>query len=117
MAMNLGTHNARLRDKRSHHSRIARGFIPYGQALRPRQWTKNLIVFSGPFFAIQHTLFELRNGFYAFGLFSALASSFYLLNDILDVEADRKHPIKCQQPIAAGLVQVPWAMEHGGVIQ
>jgi decaprenyl-phosphate phosphoribosyltransferase len=43
-------------------------------------------------------------------LFCATSSSFYLINDIADVAADRQHPVKCQRPIAAGLVRVPVAI-------
>jgi 4-hydroxybenzoate polyprenyltransferase len=46
----------------------------------------------------------------AFALFCCASSSFYLLNDIADVESDRQHPVKCQRPIAAGLVTIPVAL-------
>ena len=83
--------------------------LPYLMALRPRQWTKNLIVFAAPLFAFSINLQSLLSSLLAFALFCGASSSFYLINDIADVEADRQHPVKCKRPIAAGLVSVPVA--------
>jgi decaprenyl-phosphate phosphoribosyltransferase len=83
--------------------------FPYLQALRPRQWTKNLIVFAAPLFAFSINLQSFLGALLAFALFCAASSSFYLINDIIDVESDRKHPVKCKRPIAAGLVSIPVA--------
>lgn len=80
------------------------------KALRPRQWTKNLIVFAAPLFAFDLNLQALFGSLLAFTLFCFTSSSFYLLNDIIDVEADRRHPVKCKRPIAAGLVAIPVAI-------
>ncbi len=82
----------------------------YLKALRPRQWTKNLIVFAAPLFAFSINQQSLLGSLLALGLFCAASSSFYLLNDIADVEADRRHPVKCNRPIAAGLVKIPVAI-------
>jgi 4-hydroxybenzoate polyprenyltransferase len=79
-------------------------------ACRPRQWTKNLLVFAAPLFAFR---FEPDIWFSASGAlvaFCLISSAVYLLNDSLDVEADRAHPGKCRRPIAAGLVTVPAAL-------
>lgn len=75
------------------------------QSLRPRQWLKNValfatLIFSGHLFDAQ--LF--RTTAWSFGAFCFLASSNYLLNDIRDREADRRHPIKRYRPIASGKV-------------
>ena len=79
--------------------------------LRPKQWAKNFFIFIPAFFAgvIFHivTLTELAFGFF---LFSAAASSIYILNDILDVESDRQHLTKCKRPIASGVLPVPLAI-------
>ncbi|MBW4474817.1 MAG: decaprenyl-phosphate phosphoribosyltransferase [Stenomitos rutilans HA7619-LM2] len=80
------------------------------KALRPRQWTKNFIVFAAPLFAFAFSLSTLLGSLLAFTLFCFTSSSFYLLNDIFDVESDRRHPVKCKRPIAAGLVAVPTAI-------
>lgn len=79
-------------------------------ALRPRQWTKNFIVFAAILFAFKLTWQSLWESFLAFTLFCAISSGFYLINDILDVESDRSHPIKCKRPIASGLVSIPLAI-------
>ncbi|MGC6482668.1 MAG: decaprenyl-phosphate phosphoribosyltransferase [Synechococcus sp.] len=79
-------------------------------ACRPRQWTKNLLVFAAPLFAFQ---FEadiwLRAGG-ALVVFCLMSSAIYLLNDCLDVADDRVHPSKRHRPIAAGLVSVRAAL-------
>lgn len=89
---------------------ITRSKNPYLTALRPRQWTKNLIVFAAPLFAFSINLQTLLGGLLAFALFCSASSSFYLINDIADVEADRQHPVKCNRPIAAGLISIPVAI-------
>lgn len=83
---------------------------PYFIALRPRQWTKNLIVFAAPLYAFNINLQSFLGSLLAFTLFCCVSSSFYLANDIVDVEADRQHPVKCKRPIAAKLVSIPIAI-------
>ena len=77
------------------------------EALRPKQWTKNLLVFAGVLFSQQldHPALVLRAcaGFLAFSL---LAGCTYLFNDLRDVEADRVHPRKRRRPIASGRLPV-----------
>jgi decaprenyl-phosphate phosphoribosyltransferase len=80
------------------------------KALRIRQWTKNLVVFAAPLFAFDLSIKTLLGGLLAFALFCAASSSFYLLNDIFDVQSDRQHPVKCKRPIASGLVSIPAAI-------
>jgi decaprenyl-phosphate phosphoribosyltransferase len=75
-------------------------------ALRPRQWTKNLVVFAAPLFAFSINLSSLEGSLLSFVLFCCVSSGFYLVNDIADVESDRQHPVKCKRPIAAGLVSL-----------
>lgn len=84
--------------------------LAYLLALRPKQWTKNLLVFAAPLFAFSINLSSLLGALVALILFCATSSSFYLLNDIKDVESDRLHPVKCKRPIAAGLVSVKVAL-------
>jgi 4-hydroxybenzoate polyprenyltransferase len=72
-------------------------------SLRPGQWTKNLVVFAGLLFGKQ--LFEPRAvavSCAAFAIFCALSGVIYLLNDVADREADRRHPLKSRRPIASG---------------
>ena len=73
--------------------------------LRPQQWVKNLFVFL-PLFFDRH-LFDveyLLPCVLVFFAFCFAASGIYCLKDIIDVEADRKHPEKCKRPIASGAV-------------
>ena len=84
--------------------------IPLLAACRPLQWTKNLLVFAAPLFAFS---FEAEVWLPAAGAlvaFCLISSAIYLLNDWLDVGADRAHPTKRNRPIAAGLVSVPAAL-------
>jgi len=72
-------------------------------SLRPEQWTKNLIVFAGLLFGRQ--LFDVRavlTAVGAFTVFCALSGVVYLVNDVADREADRRHPLKCRRPVASG---------------
>ncbi|MBD2608726.1 decaprenyl-phosphate phosphoribosyltransferase [Scytonema hofmannii FACHB-248] len=79
-------------------------------AMRPRQWTKNLVVFAAPLFAFSINLQSLLGSLLAFIMFCCASSSFYLINDIADVESDRQHPVKCNRPIASGLVKIKVAL-------
>jgi 4-hydroxybenzoate polyprenyltransferase len=73
------------------------------QALRPRQWTKNLLLFAGLLFSRQFgqplLLIHVVVGFVAFSLFSGAV---YLINDLGDLERDRMHPKKRLRPLASG---------------
>jgi 4-hydroxybenzoate polyprenyltransferase len=86
---------------------------PLLQALRPKQWTKNLLVFAGIIFAQQAgdpaLLLRAVAGFVAFSL---LAGTVYMLNDLRDIESDRQHPKKRLRPIASGKLApgVAWTM-------
>jgi decaprenyl-phosphate phosphoribosyltransferase len=85
-------------------------------ALRPRQWTKNLVVFAAPLFAFSINLQSFLGSLLAFILFCSASSSFYLINDIADVESDRQHPVKCNRPIASGLVKIKVALGMAAVL-
>ncbi|HEX6508608.1 MAG TPA: UbiA family prenyltransferase, partial [Chloroflexota bacterium] len=77
------------------------------RSARPKQWIKNGFVFAALIFAgkLGDPVLVTKTvaGFF---LFSALSSAVYLLNDAVDVEADRQHPLKASRPIAAGRVSV-----------
>jgi decaprenyl-phosphate phosphoribosyltransferase len=87
------------------------------RALRPRQWTKNVLVFVAPAaagaFHYRSTILEALG---AFGIFCAAASSIYLLNDTVDADSDRLHPVKRHRPIASGALPVPIALSAGVVL-
>ena len=74
-----------------------------GVALRPRQWSKNLLLFAGIVFAaeIGDPRKWLQAGA-AFLLYCAASSAAYLLNDLVDAPADRLHPVKRRRPLARG---------------
>ena len=81
------------------------------RSLRPEQWTKNLIIFGGLLFG--QRLFDLRSIGYAsaaFAVFCALSGVVYLLNDVADREADRRHPLKRHRPIASGQLSASSAL-------
>ncbi len=81
--------------------------------MRPHQWTKNLAVFVGLLFAQKlgdATVWGPVG--LLFAAFCLASSCVYLFNDIRDREEDRKHPVKCNRPIASGALGVPtaWGM-------
>jgi 4-hydroxybenzoate polyprenyltransferase len=80
------------------------------KACRPRQWTKNLLVYAAPLFAFRLDPAPWLNATGGLVAFCLVSSAIYLLNDCLDVAADRAHPRKCRRPIAAGLVSIPLAL-------
>lgn len=89
------------------------GLRAYLRGLRLHQWLKNLLVFV-PLVAAHHVHVrsELVQALLAFAAFSLCASAVYVLNDLLDLEADRRHVRKRQRPFAAGLIPV-W---HGALL-
>ncbi len=87
------------------------------KTMRPRQWTKNAflfaaLVFDGKLFHLPDFLRTLAG----FGLFCLISSAVYIFNDLLDVEADRQHPVKKNRPIAMGQLPVPVALAAGATL-
>jgi 4-hydroxybenzoate polyprenyltransferase len=86
-------------------------------ALRPEQWTKNLIVFGAVIFG--RRLFDveaLAAATAAFGVFCALSGVVYLINDVMDRDGDRLHPLKRHRPIASGALGVTTAVGVAAVL-
>lgn len=83
------------------------------KSLRPKQWTKNFFVFAGLLFTLgtPHPVSDFLKVGAAFLLFCLLSGASYLVNDLLDIEQDRKHPYKGSRPVASGLVptKVAWS--------
>jgi 4-hydroxybenzoate polyprenyltransferase len=88
------------------------------RATRPRQWTKNVLVYVAFFFTLNtrwgmeglgQDLSLFGRVTLAFLLFCLLSAAVYLINDLVDLERDRRHPRKRLRPIAAGRVAVPLA--------
>lgn len=92
-------------------SRRARPFILVAvlQAMRPRQWVKNLVVFAALVFAGRLTdSASVVAAVAAFLMFCAASGAVYIVNDLADAERDRLHPTKSRRPIASGnLGRVP----------
>ncbi|MBM5801468.1 MAG: decaprenyl-phosphate phosphoribosyltransferase, partial [Cyanobacteria bacterium K_DeepCast_35m_m2_023] len=85
-------------------------------ACRPRQWTKNLLVYASALFSFQLTAQIWWRSTEALVAFCLISSAIYLLNDVVDREADRAHPSKCRRPIASGALPVPAALVAGALI-
>ncbi len=85
---------------------------PYFDALRMHQWLKNILIFLPMLAAHQLDAARFASSVWAFLAFSLIASSVYLVNDLLDLNADRAHPRKSQRPFASG--RVPIAL--GGIL-
>ncbi len=86
-------------------------------SLRPSQWTKNLFVFAALMFA-QRLLdpTAVLQAVAAFLIFCALSGVVYLINDVADRDADRRHPVKMLRPIASGAVPVQVALGVAAVL-
>jgi 4-hydroxybenzoate polyprenyltransferase len=81
------------------------------KAMRPKQWVKNMFIFAALVF--DRKLFDIPSlvrTAQAFLLFCLLASSVYLINDIMDREADKLHPVKKNRPIASGKLSISLAV-------
>ena len=94
-------------------------------SMRPKQWSKNLLVFMALFFTVEQawdpTDIEtavrlLARTAVAFMLFSALSGVVYIVNDLMDREEDRLHPKKRHRPIASGKLPIPVARVAAVVI-
>lgn len=81
------------------------------RSLRPGQWTKNLFIFAGILFS--QNVFNsplLLKVIFAFLVFCLLSGAVYIFNDLIDLEQDRRHPVKSQRPIAVGKLKIPYAI-------
>lgn len=86
---------------------LSKNFKILANVLRVHQWVKNLLVFI-PFFAA-HQFTDLNTWvtlIIAFLSFSLCASAVYIINDLLDLESDRQHPLKSNRPFAASTVSI-----------
>ncbi len=84
----------------------------YVKILRPHQWLKNLLVFI-PILRPNHFDYSsLQSSVIAFIAFCLIASSSYIINDLVDLDWDRRHPRKRKRPFASGSVKIT----HGIII-
>jgi len=72
------------------------------KAVRVHQWAKNLLIFVPLLLSHALNIGQLLTALAAFCCFSLTASAAYIFNDLLDIEADRRHPRKCLRPFASG---------------
>ena len=82
------------------------------RAMRPRQWTKNAVIFAALVFDRQlglNNMPAMVRTMAGFLIFCALSGIVYILNDIADLESDRKHPEKRNRPIASGAIPISLA--------
>ena len=79
--------------------------------IRPQQWVKNTFIFLPMIFGGRALMSALDwySSVIAFFAFSFTASAVYCLNDIMDVEDDRRHAEKCKRPLASGAITIPQA--------
>jgi decaprenyl-phosphate phosphoribosyltransferase len=91
------------------------------RSARPRQWIKNLAVYAALFFTGMLFTAPVGESSYfirvtlAFVVFSFLTSSVYIINDIIDKDADKHHPFKRKRPIASGELPIPIALFGAGI--
>jgi len=86
-------------------------------ALRPRQWTKNLLLFAGIIFAAKlGDPGRWLAAFAAFAAYCAASSAAYLVNDVRDADSDRTHPVKRSRPIARGELGPRPALAFAGAL-
>lgn len=92
-------------------------FSPIIQLFRPHQYVKNLFIFLPLFFALKINQTDLLGiASVAFVAFCLCASAVYIFNDLADIEADRKHPVKCFRPLASRTVSIRLAVALMGIL-
>ena len=75
--------------------------------LRVTHWVKNLFIFAPLFFSGNlNNIVLFGQSLLAFGSFCLISSSMYCFNDVIDMEKDRLHPLKCHRPVASGSVSI-----------
>ncbi len=91
--------------------------LTFIKAMRAHQWVKNLLVFLP--LVLSHQIANVSTAklaLLAFIAFSLIASTIYILNDIFDIESDRRDPIKCKRPIASGAISVTAGYSLAGIL-
>ncbi|HEY3080753.1 MAG TPA: decaprenyl-phosphate phosphoribosyltransferase [Chloroflexota bacterium] len=87
------------------------------EAMRPKQWAKNLLLFVGLVFALKlGDSVSLGRALIAFVVFCAISSAAYLFNDLADLEQDRQHPRKRRRPLASGRIRPAHAVALGSTL-
>jgi 4-hydroxybenzoate polyprenyltransferase/phosphoserine phosphatase len=101
MGLKAGLRARGIRPVREFHERMhpLKSMI---RAIRIHQWAKNVLIFAPLLLSHNLTRQGMKNAVLAFLSFSLVASATYIVNDLLDIEADRRHPRKQSRPFAAG---------------
>lgn len=90
---------------------------PLFVAMRPKQWSKNVLVFAGLLFAQDVFILEkIVQAVVAFVVFCAVSSGTYLINDVIDIKKDQLHPQKRFRPIASGALSPSIAIVVAAVL-
>ena len=76
----------------------------YLSLIRLSQWSKNLLIFIPIVAAKKYEIIYFQNGLFGFVIFSLLASSIYIFNDIIDFDKDKKHPTKKYRSLVSGKI-------------
>jgi 4-hydroxybenzoate polyprenyltransferase len=84
--------------------------ISYIKLLRPQHYIKNIFIFAPLFFSFSFSKSNFISSSVAFLLFSIIASSIYIFNDLADIEEDKQHPKKKNRPLASGTVNPSFAI-------
>ncbi|WP_245640235.1 decaprenyl-phosphate phosphoribosyltransferase [Paenibacillus dakarensis] len=85
--------------------------------LRPKQWTKNLLIFAAPLFSFDTVnVTVIADTIAAFFLLCFISGCVYIINDYIDLEADRSHPVKQHRPMASGQLNPNVALVFGIVL-
>ena len=85
--------------------------LKYLQLIRVHQWIKNFFVFVPILFSLH--LFDkdyLLTTLFAFFVFCLASSAIYVINDLVDIDADRSHPLKNNRPLPSGAISKPSAL-------
>ena len=97
-------------------SAVARWLLAAAQGARPRQWPKNLLVFAAPLAgATLGRAYGLGYALVAAVAFVAASSAVYYVNDVIDADRDRQHPVKRARPVASGRLPAAHALVLAGL--
>jgi len=114
---NLGTRLRARDDEGSGVDKSGRRRFALLRAMRPKQWLKNVLVAVAPIAAGTFSTPEVwRRVALAFIVFCLISASVYLVNDVLDAENDRQHPVKSRRPVASGDLSVRTAIAAAVVL-
>ncbi len=105
----IGANNFPFTYFKNHYKKLVI-MLKYIKMLRPQHYVKNFFIYAPLFFSFTFNKSNFVSNTIAFLLFSLTASSIYILNDITDIEQDKKHPEKKNRPLANGSVSISLAI-------